>query len=379
MEWITKELAQEIVTRTMDIIPYNINVMNEHGVIIGSGEHDRVDHIHDGAMLVIQKQETLIIHHKQAKKLKGVKPGINLPILFQDKMVGVVGITGIPAEVKNYGKLVKMTAEMLLQQAFLLESMQWKERVKEEVMNELLNNASVPHSAIVDRANMIGIDLSIRRVAVIIQLTIKETNQDHHKLRKSIVASLQSVLTEADLLSDFSFPTLVLLKRIHLKEQSWNRSFTLTELTHLQTMLNQHKDITYKIAMGHDSAVVSESFQRAKQTLQTGCALFPEKSLYDYFDMSLPVLLSQLPSKSELQSFFSLLVAQDENGELQETLTSFIEQNGELNRVADSLFIHRNTLRYRLDKIKKLTGKDPKHTKELFELYISMLLYRIQP
>lgn len=37
MQFLTRELAQEIVERTMSILNRNINVMNESGVIIGSG------------------------------------------------------------------------------------------------------------------------------------------------------------------------------------------------------------------------------------------------------------------------------------------------------------------------------------------------------
>ena len=54
MRYVTKELAQKIVYRTMEIIDCNINVMNEKGVIIGSGDKKRMDQIHEGALMVLK-------------------------------------------------------------------------------------------------------------------------------------------------------------------------------------------------------------------------------------------------------------------------------------------------------------------------------------
>lgn len=54
MRYVTKELAQKIVYRTMEIIDCNINVMNEKGVIIGSGDKNRMDQIHEGALMVLK-------------------------------------------------------------------------------------------------------------------------------------------------------------------------------------------------------------------------------------------------------------------------------------------------------------------------------------
>lgn len=53
MQFLTSELAQEMVERTMHILHQNINVMNADGVIIGSGERKRIGQKHDGARLVL--------------------------------------------------------------------------------------------------------------------------------------------------------------------------------------------------------------------------------------------------------------------------------------------------------------------------------------
>lgn len=63
--------------------------------------------------------------------------------------------------------------------------------------------------------------------------------------------------------------------------------------------------------------------------------------------------------------------------ELAHTLRIYIEEGGDLQRIVDRLYIHRNTLRYRLDKIQALTGKDPRHVKQLMELYMAQLMNQL--
>lgn len=47
------DLAQDIVDRTMAILPYNVNVMDSQGLILGSGEPERINTRHEGAQLVL--------------------------------------------------------------------------------------------------------------------------------------------------------------------------------------------------------------------------------------------------------------------------------------------------------------------------------------
>lgn len=47
------DLAQDIVDRAMAILPYNVNVMDSQGLILGSGEPERINTRHEGAQLVL--------------------------------------------------------------------------------------------------------------------------------------------------------------------------------------------------------------------------------------------------------------------------------------------------------------------------------------
>ena len=110
------DLAQHIVDRAMAILPYNVNVMDSQGLILGSGEKERINTRHEGAQLVLANARVVEIDAQAAKCLKGVQPGINLPLLLDQRLIGVLGLTGEPDQLRTYAELVRMTAEMLVGQ-----------------------------------------------------------------------------------------------------------------------------------------------------------------------------------------------------------------------------------------------------------------------
>ncbi|MEI2413271.1 sugar diacid recognition domain-containing protein [Ligilactobacillus salivarius] len=113
MELSTK-LAQVIVDRMMKTIPYNINMMNDEGIIIASGDHTRIGKLHTEAIRVLRKNKILKFSHNDPKE--NVQPGVNIPVNFHDQTIGVIGITGDPQEVTPFALLLKSSTELLLEQ-----------------------------------------------------------------------------------------------------------------------------------------------------------------------------------------------------------------------------------------------------------------------
>ncbi|WP_026695872.1 sugar diacid recognition domain-containing protein [Peribacillus kribbensis] len=358
MRFLNQSLAQEIVERTMKIIGHNINVMNEKGVIIGSGDRKRIDSIHEGAVRVIEDGAGFEITADEAEKLHGVKAGINLPINFHDEVAGVIGITGEPEEIRNYGELVKMAAEMIIQQAVLLEEMQWDERLKEELISQLLQGTEALTPYYFERVKRLGIDLDLPRTVVI--LAAENPSKGYKWIRDKL---------EKDDLYVMYPDCMVLLKRVHDAREitEWMQGF---ELLHCKAAIGDY----------HPEGI-SQSYQEAAATLKVGKKLDPGKSMYFYQDYKLAVFLArahELGISENLAPYFQKLQKQDKKGELAETLSAYIEENGDVNGAAGRLFIHRNTLRYRLEKIHELTGKDPRKVQDLLELYLSILQGQIK-
>ncbi|WP_040206744.1 sugar diacid recognition domain-containing protein [Neobacillus jeddahensis] len=368
MKFLDQSLAQEIVDRTMRIINRNINVMNEKGIIIGSGDRNRIHTIHEGAVKVIENHSGSEIGEAEARLLHGVKAGINLPINFRDHVVGVIGITGEPDEIRNYGELVKMAAEMILQQAVLIDEMQWDERLKEEMTSQLMHGIENLDSLYFERAERLGINLNLPRAAMI--LTVEDQSTGYKWVRDKL---------DKDDLYVMQPDHIVLLKKINSKKAQ-----TLEQLGKWAEGLEKSQKEPFKMAIGSfhsDLDGISKSYQEAVTTLKVGRKLAPKKNIYFYEDYKLPVFLAradQLGVDEEIGPYFQQLKEQDKKGELLETLFVYVEENGDTQKVVERLFIHRNTLRYRLERITDLTKKDPRKVKDLLELYLSIIQNQIK-
>ncbi|WP_079509075.1 sugar diacid recognition domain-containing protein [Mesobacillus jeotgali] len=365
MDFLNKQLAQEIVDRTMGIIGKNINVMDNRGVIIGSGDKNRIDDVHEGAVNVIKQGSGYEISEEEAKRLHGVKAGVNLPIYFDEKIIGVIGITGAPEEIRSFGELVRMAAELSLQQAILINEIQWDERLKEELVSQIIHYEGKMDPLFMERAMRLGIDLDLPRAALVI------LTQD----RKKTFAYLKSRLEKEDLLL-MQHDRIVVLKTIQPSRSAsqlrkladgWINGYKSTKKAYIKISIGQYHPGLSGLA---------KSYDQADHTLKAGLKLAPDKDIFLYEDYYLPVFLltaSKFGLTEELQPYFLMLKAKDSKGELTESFKALIETNGDMNSAAQKLFIHRNTLRYRLDKITEITGKDPRKTTDLLHIYLSFL------
>jgi len=168
---ITHKLAQNIVDKTMNILGKNINIMDENGVIIGSGDKSRLNQFHEGAAQVIKEGKKLEIYSKDINHLVGAKPGINLPIEYNNKIIGVVGITGEPNEVTPFGEVIKMTVEMMLQQEFLLKELQLEQQARENFIQDMISGRIGNDSDLfITRGQIVGYDILIPRVALVMDI-----------------------------------------------------------------------------------------------------------------------------------------------------------------------------------------------------------------
>ncbi|EEZ2398768.1 XRE family transcriptional regulator [Escherichia coli] len=371
--YLQDSTARQIVQRTMGIIPYSVNVMNEHGMIIASGEASRLHQRHEGAVLALTENRVVEIDSATANKLKGVKPGINLPINFRDQLIGVLGITGEPGEVKAYAQLVKMASELIIEQMALLEQKQWDKRYREELINQLILRDPPPDSlnAVV---SWLGINLQLPRVVVIMELQQPDRDALHNLMEYFEYRARDHLVTFSD------FNDLIILKPISLKNGVWDKSLELSDLQRLKHYA-QSCGFSRLIVGGYFSGEngLHRSFQTAKSTQSMAKRLKLKHQFIFHDDYALASLLDGLSGTwqaEELSKIWRNLVAKDTKGMLQKTLQNYFDHNCDLSQIATGLHIHVNTLRYRLQRVEDITGIQINNLKQLFWLYIGMELQR---
>lgn len=166
------DLAQDIVDRAMAILPYNVNVMDNQGLILGSGEPERINTRHEGAQLVLANGRVVEIDAQTAAHLKGVQPGINLPLLLDQRLIGVLGITGEPEQLRTYAELVRMTAEMLVGQRNQQAEQQWRRQRCDDLLALLLSDAG-DSPRLIDEARQMGLKPQLARTPYLFELGLE--------------------------------------------------------------------------------------------------------------------------------------------------------------------------------------------------------------
>ncbi|HDM8042936.1 TPA: helix-turn-helix domain-containing protein [Vibrio campbellii] len=368
-------LAQQIVDRTMSIIGHNINVMNAAGTIIGSGDAERIGQKHDGAVLALNHGDSLELDEQSCQSLQGVKPGINMLLHFKGGVVGVVGVTGNPEHIRAFAQLVKMTAELTIEQASLVEQLQWDRRHQEEFVSAWLNQ-QLSDSELHDWAQRLSIDLATTRVAVVIELKAENVPISLNSVRGLVDVLYRS--EDKPLVAIMSMNEIVVLKPLR---SSSNSDQSVLESIQRRLTANQIDDVRLAIGQRFDSALqLPLSYQSAKQVLAVGRRSHPEQTMLGFSEYRLPVLLAPLADSwqgEQLAQAMATLVSADKSGQLVKTLEAYFQANGNANDCANALYIHRNTLRYRLDKISEVTGISTQDFTGLTELYIASQLRKL--
>lgn len=377
MEVLSSELARSIVDRTMKVVNHNINIMNEQGTIIASGDRSRIGTIHEGAIIALQRKSEFIIDENESEKLKGVLPGINLVIEFKNRVVGVIGVTGEPEEVSQYGKLIKTTAEMMIEQEHIIRGLEWNSRIKEEMMLAFIYNKQDSFILLEGYAKKIGISYDTPTNVFIVELNFEEAFEKRDLDISNRIIRLLEGTFKGSLAAAINGKTIALL---HKCLPSNNKTTDYKEkLREVNEKIYDKIGINVKISTGKvadNLYEVHKSFEIANETLLFGKKMFPSDNVYVFDLLKSEMLFSQNSTKwkiDELENTYKLIESNDKNGELRETLEALIEENGELNNVSSKLFIHRNTLSYRLNKIHKLTNKNPRKYTDLFWLYSAMI------
>ncbi|CNK34641.1 putative regulatory protein [Yersinia mollaretii] len=372
-------LAQEIVTRTMKIIDTNINVMDGKGRIIGSGDEERLGELHEGALLSLSHGRIVDIDEAVARQLHGVRPGINLPLRLEGEIVGVIGLTGNPGQLRQYGELVCMAAEMMMEQARLVHLLAQDSRLREELVLNLIRTEEIS-PALIEWAQRLGVDINEPRVVAVVDVDSGQLSVDS---AMSELQELQTLLTTPErnnLIAIVSLTEMVVLKPALNSHGRWDAIDHRRRMELLLSRMTERGRLRVRLSLGNfftGPGSIARSYRTARTTMAVGKQRLPEQRSYYYQDLVLPVLLDSLRGgwqANELALPLAKLRAMDSNGLLRRTLACWFRHNVQPTATAKALFIHRNTLEYRLNRISELTGLDLANFDDRLLLYVALQL-----
>lgn len=359
------DLAQDIVDRTMAILPYNVNVMDSQGLILGSGEPERINTRHEGAQLVLANGRVVEIDAQHANQLLVMQQGQVDARLHALEVLGVLGITGEPELLRTYAALVQMTAEMLVGQRHQQAEQQWRRQRCDDLLALLLSDdGDSPRLA--DEAQRMGLKPQLARTPYLFELGLE------HGVGQTAEA------LSAWLISRYPDSWCVSSAQTSLL---WCRPATLT--VDNQRLLEKLDGLGWnilRIAVGGQAeglAGLRRCYRRVSDLLAYGRDLLPHARLLTLNRFRLPVMLWRHRNDDALDELLNPLrkvLAKDGNGQLLATLRSWCEHDGQSQACADALGIHRNSLRYRMERIAELSGVDPLRLDGMLALYLGVQL-----
>ncbi|RDW20012.1 hypothetical protein CWR48_06805 [Oceanobacillus arenosus] len=354
---LTKEIATAIVRETSLRINRNVNIMDINGIIIATMEPSRMNTIHEGAVEVLRSGKTLEIFQSESERWDGSQPGLNLPIIFREKIIGVIGITGNPEMMGDIGELVKMTTELMINQVFLATQLEWQQRTQEIIIEQLLENN--PYSHEVERGlSRLHFQLDPPFMTAIIQISDGEIQ------KQSLIQKIEALIGESYVIAGF-----INFNQLILAFSGLNEVNTIGKLNSVYALLKKQN---WKFRMVYSLPFEElEKFQQSYYDCELALKISDSNMDFISFGhVEVKALVHQLDA--DIAKRFSGRVLKSFNANQAETLESFFANDLNIQKAADALFLHRNTLIYRLHKIMEETGYDPRKFSDALILQIAM-------
>lgn len=374
---VSRDVAQSIVEEMKKIINQDINYFDINSIIIASTDNSRIGNYHGGAKKVLEKNSDLVIRYDE--QYEGAKQGINVPIYFDKEIVGVIGITGDKDEVEKYGRIIQRMTEILIKESYLLERENIDRESKRQFIEELLFRSHGDEKALMMRGDLLNIKTSIPRVVIVSKLLDSddkeallppETNEKVFNFYKSHIDNdIQNLIVQ-------SGTNIIMILKI-ISKNNINRI-----INNIKEDVSKFKNISVFFGVGDVSNNLSElkrSYEEAKKALNVAVA-FQNKHIIYYKDLDIGLLISDMPKdtiKTYNEKVFAKL-SKSQIAEYNQIIDIFIKYNGSITKTSEELFIHKNTLQYRLNKLGELTGYDPRVIDQMVVLYLAFTLYKLQ-
>jgi carbohydrate diacid regulator len=173
---------------------------------------------------------------------------------------------------------------------------------------------------------------------------------------------------------------MVVLKPALNQFGRWDAEDHRRRVDQLIARMQENGQLRFRVALGNyftGPGSIARSWRTARTTMMVGKQRMPESRSYFYQDLMLPVLLDSLRGgwqANELARPLVRLKAMDNNGLLRRTLQAWFRHNVQPLATSKALFIHRNTLEYRLNRISELTGLDLGNFDDRLLLYVALQL-----
>lgn len=369
---ISKKLAQQIVQSLGDIINQDINYINNNGIIIASTDYTRINSFHRASLECIKKRAIFVIDYDD--QYEGVKKGINLPVYFENEVVGVIGITGNVEEVEKYGTVIQKMTEILLKENWLKDNKTKKREINRNLIDAIINDKLDSFSFIPESLN------NSLKYIVVSDLSVILKNKDiveTEYLTNKILEIFENNHNFENIFVTIIYQQLII---IHLESNIYNLENFLNTTKKIIKTKFENISLNFGISQRfYNLNSAKKYYNQALDALSWSINFGFTKEILYYENMDIGILLTAINKKNRL-NFVNKILKNIDKQEIKfydNLLNIYGKHNGSIKLISKELFMHKNSIQYRLNKLKELTGYDARIYNDYIILKLAFILNNV--
>ena len=249
----------------------------------------------------------------------------------------------------------------------------YKERFDKDnfIKNLLLDNLLLVD--IYNRAKKLHIEADVRRAVYIIETNREKDGNELERVRSLFGGKSKDFVTAVD------EKNIIVVKELAENEGYDDLARTAEVIYSVFTPdSNGQEHIAYGTIV-NEIKEVSRSYKEARMALDVGKIFFEEKYIIAYSQLGIGRLIYQLPiplCKMFIKEIFDGKSPDEFDEETLTTINKFFENSLNVSETSRQLYIHRNTLVYRLDKLQKSTGLDLRVFEDAITFKIALMVVK---
>ena len=345
--------AQTIVDNLKDVIEYNINFFDTEGTMVASTDPSRIGSFHDAARQAAVDCRTVAVDRRHP--YQGARDGVNVPVVLNDAVVAVIGITGPVNKVGALGGIIERMTELML-----CANMEQIARFNRRIMtSNLVNLLTLEHKddeLMNALALALDLDLPGPRRALVGRapgIRLERLNQD--RLYERLCQTCLS----------FGVPLFAVSPRDF---RVYAPQMEDAELDEFVAALRQAlgRVVGSKVVLG--AGMIQEDPGQYWHSYRQACVaarwagFTADDQRYRYEQMGVGRLITSLPIE-QCRAFVDQVFAgleSDRVDRFERVFSAYTRHNGSITHAAQELFIHKNTMQNRLDALARETGYNPR-------------------
>jgi len=369
---LSSHIADQIVSQLSKVIEPHINIMDINGIIVSSTNPERIGTLHGGAVRILkEKLQELMIERDD--EYPGSRNGINLPIEFKNNMIGVIGLTGKSDEVYRYGQIIKKMTEVLLLDISVRQQKQIEQKAKDRFLEEwIFGRYDLIHPVeFIERAKMLDIDVSTSKRIMVFAIRTKDNQQLSDQILTDMSHRLRNLLSKIPQANLFRTSTLFIGVMNSISDDE-----ILKIAKKIEYVITNDFDASIQIGISNQHELsIRNAFKHANLAFQVSLKSKYSVNIYDALNFEIFINTMMTSHKKDYLNRLFLNLSDKEIKSYIDMLRVLYSFEGSINETSKHLFIHKNTLQYRLNRLTEITGYDPRKMSTAYLYNIAIKVY----